>query len=318
MAGDDRYRDKLAALGAEIKARRESLGLSIEQVTAETKIRTKYLRAVEDGDDSAAPAPTYFRAFMKTYANFLGLDGMKYSLAYQELLDEKSAAQTAERHEVRRARPPQARHRYETSQAGAAGQPPQSEKPVRTGARRGRAGPDGQGRRPRRRSGSSIGGVLFLVILLAAAAATYYALNRKPDASIGHESSQTPGAPESGGSTPPPETPPAPAPPKIVRSDPDRSTTNYTIDRSPIELVIKTGSDAESLCWLRVSADGKQLFEKTLSPNSEERISAQSEITLRAGKPWVITLELNGQSLGTAGEFGPVKDITVRSVPKAP
>ena len=318
MAGDEQYRDKLAALGAEIRARRESLGLSIEQVTAETKIRAKYLKAVEDGDDSAAPAPTYFRAFMKTYANFLGLDGIKYSLAYQEILDERSAAQTTEKREPRRTRSPHARHQRE----GSGAEPPSElKRPSEPANRSRRAGPDGTGRRLRRRSGTSIGGVLLLVILLALAVTTYVVLNRRPARGVESESGETqgtPGTPQGGEPTGSQEPPPAPPPPKIVRSDPDKATTHYTIDRAPLELVIRTGRDADSVCWLRASADGKHLFEKTLPPNSEEKISAQSEIVLRAGKPWVITLELNGESLGTGGEFGPVKDITIKAVPKAP
>lgn len=39
-----------------------------------TKIRGKYLRALEDEQFDVLPSPTYVRGFLKTYAEFLGLD----------------------------------------------------------------------------------------------------------------------------------------------------------------------------------------------------------------------------------------------------
>ena len=104
--GEEERRRKLRELGARVRARREELGMSLEQVSDRTKIRTKYLTAVEEGDDSVSPGKTYFRAFLKTYASFLGLDGTEFSNRYGEI--EREAEEEAARPKDFRARPPAA------------------------------------------------------------------------------------------------------------------------------------------------------------------------------------------------------------------
>ena len=78
-----------------------------------TKIRGKYLRALEDERFELLPAETYVKGFLRTYAEYLGLDGQLY-------VDEFNSRFVAgEEHEprVRRsaARPQRRNRRVETS-----------------------------------------------------------------------------------------------------------------------------------------------------------------------------------------------------------
>ena len=43
-----------------------------------TKIRPKYLRALEDEQFDILPAPTYVKGFLRSYAEALGLDGQPF------------------------------------------------------------------------------------------------------------------------------------------------------------------------------------------------------------------------------------------------
>ncbi|MET3682201.1 cytoskeletal protein RodZ [Alkalibacillus flavidus] len=70
-------------IGERLKEARESKGLSIEQVAEETKIQKRYLTAVESHDWSTMPGNFYIRAFIREYANAVGLNG-------EELLEEHS------------------------------------------------------------------------------------------------------------------------------------------------------------------------------------------------------------------------------------
>ncbi len=73
MAGEiNDTRGKLTELGERIRAQREHLGLSVQEVEEQTKIRSKYLMAIEAGEDKIAPGKAYFRVFLKSYADFLG------------------------------------------------------------------------------------------------------------------------------------------------------------------------------------------------------------------------------------------------------
>ncbi|HEX2435086.1 MAG TPA: helix-turn-helix domain-containing protein [Solirubrobacterales bacterium] len=62
------------AVGSVLKQTRERRGIDLDTVERETKIRSKYLRAIEDEDWDALPGPAYARGFIRAYAELLGLD----------------------------------------------------------------------------------------------------------------------------------------------------------------------------------------------------------------------------------------------------
>ena len=61
-------------VGASLRAERERLGLTLEQVSAETRIPMRHLHAIEDGAFTALPGRTYATGFARTYAKVLRLD----------------------------------------------------------------------------------------------------------------------------------------------------------------------------------------------------------------------------------------------------
>jgi hypothetical protein len=61
-------------VGARLSEARGRRGLGLDRVAADTKIRVRYLRAMEADDWDALPGETYARAFLRTYAGYLGLD----------------------------------------------------------------------------------------------------------------------------------------------------------------------------------------------------------------------------------------------------
>ncbi|SFF71327.1 protein RodZ, contains Xre-like HTH and DUF4115 domains [Halobacillus alkaliphilus] len=61
-------------IGARLRNARESKGLSLEQVQETTKIKTRYLHAIEENDFSVLPGKFYTRAFIREYASAVGID----------------------------------------------------------------------------------------------------------------------------------------------------------------------------------------------------------------------------------------------------
>src|SRR5690349_24078568 len=53
-------------------------GVDFAQAELATKIRGKYLRALEDEQFELLPAQTYVKGFLRNYAEYLGLDGQLY------------------------------------------------------------------------------------------------------------------------------------------------------------------------------------------------------------------------------------------------
>ena len=65
--------------------------IDISELESETKIRAKYLRALENEEWDLLPGPTYVKSFLRTYADALGLDGKllvdEYKLRHDRLSD---------------------------------------------------------------------------------------------------------------------------------------------------------------------------------------------------------------------------------------
>lgn len=64
----------MGELGRMLKEARESKGLSLRDVEEATKIRKKYLQALEEEDFEKIPGRTYAKGFLKNYSNFLQLE----------------------------------------------------------------------------------------------------------------------------------------------------------------------------------------------------------------------------------------------------
>jgi transcriptional regulator with XRE-family HTH domain len=62
-------------LGNELRDARLRQGLTLAQVERQTRIRIKYLEALEQGNYSLLPSGVHARGFLRSYARLLGLDG---------------------------------------------------------------------------------------------------------------------------------------------------------------------------------------------------------------------------------------------------
>jgi cytoskeleton protein RodZ len=65
-------------IGNSLREARLRQGLEFPEIEHATKVRSKYLRALEDEEFDTLPAQTYIKGFLRTYAEYLGLDGQLY------------------------------------------------------------------------------------------------------------------------------------------------------------------------------------------------------------------------------------------------
>ena len=65
-------------IGASLKEARLRQGLDFPEIETGTKIRGKYLNALEEERFDVLPAEAYIKGFLRTYAEYLGLDGQLY------------------------------------------------------------------------------------------------------------------------------------------------------------------------------------------------------------------------------------------------
>jgi len=65
-------------IGSSLREARVRQGLEFAEIETGTKIRGKYLHALEDEHFDVLPGETYIKGFLRTYAEYLGLDGQLY------------------------------------------------------------------------------------------------------------------------------------------------------------------------------------------------------------------------------------------------
>src|SRR5437870_577116 len=65
-------------IGSSLREARLRQGLDFPEVEQATKIRGKYLRALEEEHFDVLPAQTYVKGFLRSYSEYLGLDGQLY------------------------------------------------------------------------------------------------------------------------------------------------------------------------------------------------------------------------------------------------
>src|SRR3954452_11710327 len=64
----------MADIGATLREARMRARIDITEVETATKIRAKYLRALENEEWDLLPGPTFVKSFLRTYGEYLGLD----------------------------------------------------------------------------------------------------------------------------------------------------------------------------------------------------------------------------------------------------
>jgi cytoskeleton protein RodZ len=76
-------------IGDQLREARLRNRIDITEVEAATKIRAKYLRALENEEWDLLPGPTFVKTFLRTYADYLGLDSRvlveEYRQRYERL-----------------------------------------------------------------------------------------------------------------------------------------------------------------------------------------------------------------------------------------
>jgi len=269
-------------IGDLLRNTRLEKGLSLKDVQTETKIRQKYLEALEKGDFQVIPGEVYLKGFLRCYANALGLDGMELVERYKAL--KAGEAKPGETREEVLPRAPV------TALSGAP-----------TGRRRSRWPP-------------VVAGFLLLVALVAGG--LYGVAKRTPVApGAGTPTTTTSGSPGPGKSAPttPDTVSPGRAEPspvarsiKVERAETSPYQTNFTVQGVDRISLLARFTDR---CWVQVTADGRVIFEGIPPVGQQFVWEAARELVIWAGYPSGLDLTLlegpegGGRlALGKAGE----------------
>src|SRR6266436_2955005 len=86
-------------IGSTLREARIRARIDMSEVETRTKIRAKYLRAIENEEWDLLPGPVYVKSFLRTYGDYLGLDSRmlveEYKARYEGPIDNESARPVA-------------------------------------------------------------------------------------------------------------------------------------------------------------------------------------------------------------------------------
>ncbi len=77
-------------IGATLREARMRARIDVSEIEAQTKIRAKYLRALENEEWDLLPGPTFVKSFLRTYARALDLDGKALVEEYKRVWEAPS------------------------------------------------------------------------------------------------------------------------------------------------------------------------------------------------------------------------------------
>ncbi|MGI6343743.1 MAG: helix-turn-helix domain-containing protein [Bacillota bacterium] len=273
----------MGRLGQLLQQRRQELGLSLDDLQQRTKIRGKYLQAIEAGDYHQIPGEVYLRGFIRLMAGELGIDANQALELYQQDISPVEPKQPD-------AAPKDA---VKTQPAPVVAKPPrQPVSRVETAARQRK---------------SLLGWGILLVILAVALVGYLIWSNSQPDVPNGPPVAgsdlEDPLDPPGGETLDPPE----PAV-QIVLQNPGENNLVYLVSPGPLQvrLVVEGGR-----CWIGGTVDGEDL-ETTLQPGEDDTLDleAEEEIAIRLGNPLVLRLIINGVDQGILGGENP-RNLTI-------
>jgi cytoskeletal protein RodZ len=270
-AGDQDNGQAGGQIGQILEKRRLEKGLSLKEVEQATKIRTRYLEGLEREDPTVLPDPVYARGFLKTYANFLGLDGEQLS---RELKDRRAP-----------------RRDRQIDYEG----PTQSsfEQPLIT--------PGGIGGTGRQRvSGPTILTIVLALLLLAAVIGVplWYIGSR----SAGGGAEEAPKEPVAE-QQPDPSLSQQEAPPAETTSTKEGTDKADNAKAVP-QTVPATVKVLDSPAGMTIYADKAVVYDGVAQPGFSQTFEAQNVLTVSTANAGAVEVEVNGQNFGRLGRLG--------------
>jgi cytoskeletal protein RodZ len=265
-----------AEIGRFLEQKRKERGLSLEDVEQATKIRKRYLTGLEREDYAILPDAVYARGFLKTYANYLGLDG------------EDLSRQLKGNSKPRRERGID----YNTR--------PKSdfEEPLIT--------PSGlRGTRKPKIPTSAIATLIVALLALTAVFGTLYFVGRGVQVSKEGNLPSDENSPRQEQQAVADREKPSEAGPAKEDAGEGKEPAGVKQSTPPDTLQVLINV-RERPSWILIRTDGTAAYEQIAQPGFSRTFEAERQLYIKSGDAGAVTVEINGQDAGTLGHAGEV------------
>jgi cytoskeleton protein RodZ len=280
-AQEDESRGEIGRL---LEQKRKERDLSLEEVEQATKIRKRYLRGLEREDYAILPDAVYARGFLKTYANYLGLDGHALS---QQL---KNSTKTHREPSIDYSPTPEA----------------ELEEPL--------ISPGGlRGVQKRAISTSAVVTLIVAVLALTAVIGTLYVVGRGVQVSNEDNppSANTPPNQEQQQNVAGREKAPEDGSAKegavgsrgTAGDDEKPADTKQSAPPDKLRVLVNV---RERPSWILIRTDGNRAYKQVAQPGFSETFEAKNRVFIKSGDAGAVSVEINGQDEGALGGAGEI------------
>ena len=296
----------MSGFGDKLRREREMRGISLEEISASTKIGTRSLRAIEAEDFEKLPGGIFNKGFVRAYSRFLGLDEEETVADFDAAWNEYEAARRPAPQVLTEDLQPEHSksgwmlvvmltilsaigagwYRLQRSRdAAAVSAPAPAENPQ----------PSSQS--PQNSAAPSNSAVVPTSAQGAAPTPT--------------ESTQKTASTQKSGSTQEasPYSDNFPVPPADQKKESATNPAGSALAQDPASAPIRLQVFAREDSWLSVSADGKNLGEGILGAQKTRSIHAQKQIRLKVGNLAGVQVSFNGAPVDVDGQPKQVKEL---------
>ena len=303
----------MGSFGDRLKKEREQRGVTLEDISLNTKIGTRLLRALEDEKFDQLPGGIFNKGFVRAYARHLGLDENETLADYLTALD---SSQGIPAHNTTPLQFPTPRPDVSEVEHSAGKQEDAEHREIPWG----------------------LLAVLLLVVALAFASWSYFHRSSQIDrggggpastpessslsSSILDGTARSAGAArplpaQEGRNTPPTAPIPTTEQNKATVSQVAQAALHGAAPPAPAAAgtftVILKGNDESENCWVSVVVDGQAPTEAILQGPYEKVLQGKTEIVVKAGSIGALDVFFNGKKLPSLGNYGEVRTLTFHS-----
>lgn len=268
----------MASFGENLRREREMRGVTLQEISAATKISVRFLHALEAEEFAKLPGGIFTRSFIRAYARYLGLDEEPVLAEYQLVAQPKGDVDLTRLTVGRPLSPREGSRAPLLALVVAAAM---------------LAGGYALFRYSRRAAETEANTIRVSAPPSAAASQPQEGSTAAPAAPAA-QSSTAPGPGGQSVST----SPPGQAGPALAGIKGAETEAGLTLQVAATERA-----------WLAVDADGKTTFQGVLSPNEIQTVKAKESFDVTTGNAQGIILTLNGETLKPLGRRGEVKSI---------
>ena len=257
--------------GQILRQAREKKGLTLEQAEEKTKIRRKYIEALENEKYEVLPGSVYVKAFIKTYARYLDLNGdLLVEGLNNEIVDTGSASEDGEgiksdTQETSRDRLAKRRSARKTEKKVSVSD--SNIIPAKI----------------RRYLTMAVGVVIVIALIWGIS----YRISSPFMAEKPNQAEQ------------------------VKPENKDKETNRNEEQNTEMQKVVLKLDVTSDKSWMQVKVDGSTAFEGTLEEGQSKNFTAQDNMWVRLGNSGAVQVYVNGKNFGYIGKKGTVEDFTV-------